>query len=123
MERLKDHADGRLPVPGQSIAAQRGQVEAVDLDAAGAGTVQAAEQVAACRLARAGLAQDGDPLAVADLEGDAAQGRRPGRARGPLLDHILRPDQHDVSSLVRWLGGWVVGWLNHLTTQPPNHLT
>src|SRR5262249_40175079 len=92
VERLEDHADGTQSITGQAFAVQKRQVTALDLDAPGGRTVEPAQEVEQRGLARPGLAKQGDLLAAADLQRDAAQTSDADRlSGGPLPGHLEQP--------------------------------
>src|SRR5688572_6930172 len=73
MEVLEHKADTAGAQGRQVAVPERRDVEPVDLDVAGAGTIERADDVEHRRLTRAGGTDNGEELAAADLEADIAQ--------------------------------------------------
>src|SRR5262249_37428998 len=74
VEVLEEEADAPVAQPGKLVGAEAGNLLAGEVVAAGGGAVEAAEAVHEGGLAGAGRADEGDELALVDVEGDALEG-------------------------------------------------
>src|SRR6266542_3910706 len=92
-EGLEDEAARFPPVLDESLLGQRGDFAAVDLDAAGARPVEAADHVQERRLAGAGAAVDDAELARRKRERHITQGVHGHGSRAVLLRDRLEPDE------------------------------
>ena len=72
--RLEDETDAGSADLGEPVVVHLGDVVEPEQDRAGAGSVEASEQVQKRALSRAGGAHDGHVVAFGDVEADAAQG-------------------------------------------------
>ena len=73
VEGLEDDADARAAKPGERVLAQAAELDAVDLDLAFVGPLEAGHDHEQRRLAGAGGADDPDRLAFHDCQTDVAQ--------------------------------------------------
>ena len=106
MELLEDEADLVGAEAVELGGGHGGDVDVVDLERAGGGAVEAAEQVDEGGLAGAGGAGDGDPLAGDDGEGGVVEGADGGGVAGVLAGDV---GERDDGALFAGVGGQGVG--------------
>ena len=92
MERLEDDADGLAAKAGEAIGVETGEVDPGDRDPAAVGALQAAGDHQRGRLAGAGGADDADPLAGGDGQGETAQDVDGGGAVAEPEANVLEGD-------------------------------
>ena len=93
IERLEDEPDLAVADGGQRVVGQVADQLAVEEVAPRRGRIQASQQIEQGRLTRTRMAHDGDHLAFADVERDAAQGVHVDGAHVVRLDEVF--DAHD----------------------------
>ncbi len=81
MECLEDKSDGAATQQGDGVIIQCREVDAIKQHSAGVGFIEAGQQIEQCRLADAGLAHDGQVLALPQFEIQALEQRRPIRRK------------------------------------------
>src|SRR5215207_7384720 len=90
---LPHEAHAVSPVRGELVLVEPSQVATLDLDRAGGRAVQAADHVQDRRLARAAGAHDGQELALAHVEVDAAERDDTGVGDAIDLEHVPEPHE------------------------------
>ncbi len=81
MECLEDKSDRASTQQGDGIIVQCRKVDAIEQHTAGVGFIEAGQQIEQRRLADAGLAHDGQVLALPQFEIQALKNRRPIRRK------------------------------------------
>ncbi len=93
VEALEDDADAVAPQVGQAVGVERGEVDAVDADAAGGRPLEPRQQQQQRGLARARRPGDGHARAGGDAQVHAAQHGHGARADGVVHAQAIGVDQ------------------------------
>ncbi len=92
VELLEDEADGFGADVGELVVVEPGDVFVEELEGAGVGLVEEAEEVEEGRFAGAGLAHDGDEFTGFNVQGDATQGLDDHVAHGIAFGDVAKFD-------------------------------